>query len=144
MRIDGILRAKGSDVIAVAPHATLFEAAKLLQKHRIGALLVMDRTDQLVGIVSERDIVEAISERGGKALDLPVASVMSGEVVVCSPSDTVEHLMTVMTERRFRHLPVVDNGNLVGIVSIGDVVKRRISEITDEADALHDYLTHGR
>jgi CBS domain-containing protein len=144
MRIDGILRAKGDEVIAVAPHATVLDAAQLLHKHRIGALLVMDRTDQLVGIVSERDIVAAISELRNEALNMPVARVMSGEVVVCSPRDTVEHLMTVMTERRFRHLPVVDNGKIVGIVSIGDVVKRRISEISDEADVLHDYLTHGR
>jgi CBS domain-containing protein len=144
MRIDGILRAKGNGVIAVAPHATLFDAAQLLHHHRIGALVVMDRSDQLIGIVSERDVVAAIAAQRSDALDMHVDQVMSREVVVCSPTDTVEHLMTVMTERRFRHLPVVDNGKLVGIVSIGDVVKRRISEISDEADVLHDYLTHGR
>jgi CBS domain-containing protein len=144
MRIDGILRAKGNEVIAVAPDATLFDAAQLLHEHRIGALVVLDRSDQLIGIVSERDVVAAIAAHRGDALHMHVDQVMSADVVVCSPRDTVEQLMTVMTERRFRHLPVVDNGKLVGIVSIGDVVKRRISEISDEADVLHDYLTHGR
>jgi CBS domain-containing protein len=144
MRIDGILRTKGHQVIAVAPHALLVDAAELLHEHRIGALVVTDRSDQLIGIVSERDIIATIATHGQDALDMQVEQVMSRDVVVCSPNDTVEQLMTVMTQRRFRHLPVVENGKLTGIVSIGDVVKRRISEISDEADALHGYLTQGR
>ena len=144
MRIDGVLRAKGHEVISVAPDAVLREAAELLHKHRIGALLVLGPHDELIGIVSERDIIGTVAERGSDALYMRVDQVMSSEVVVCSSRDTVEQLMTVMTERRFRHLPVVDNGQLVGIVSIGDVVKRRLSEISDEADALHGYLTYGR
>jgi CBS domain-containing protein len=144
MRIDGVLRAKGNEVISVAPHAILREAAELLHKHRIGALLVLDSNQELIGIISERDIVGIVAERGSDALYARVDQAMSSEVVVCSPLDTVEQLMSVMTERRIRHLPVVEDGQLVGIVSIGDVVKRRLAEVCDEADALHGYLTSTR
>jgi CBS domain-containing protein len=144
MRIDGVLRAKGSEVFSVAPHAILREAAELLHKHRIGALVVLDANHELIGIISERDIVGIIAERGSDALFARVDQAMSAEVVVCSPRDTVEQLMTVMTERRIRHLPVVEDGEIVGVVSIGDVVKRRLAEVVDEADALHGYLTSTR
>jgi CBS domain-containing protein len=144
MRIEGVLRAKGTDVMSVAPDATLHDATKLLRKHRIGALLVLDTDDKLIGIISERDIVGAISEQGADALATRVDRVMSSDVIVCSPEDTVEQLMGVMTERRFRHLPVVSDGHLVGVVSIGDVVKRRLAEVSDEANALHEYITLGR
>lgn len=144
MRIDGVLRAKGTDVISVVPTATLLEAAGLLRKHRIGALLVIGPDEQVAGIISERDIVSTLAERGTAALETSVDQAMSADVVVCSPNDTVEQLMAIMTERRFRHLPVVDDGHLVGIVSIGDVVKRRLAEVSDEANALHDYITLGR
>ena len=144
MRIDGVLRAKGTEVISVSPHATLHDAATLLRKHRIGALLVIGADEQVAGILSERDIVAAVADRGAAALGATVDSAMSAEVVVCSPSDTVEQLMAIMTERRFRHLPVVSEGSLLGIVSIGDVVKRRLAEVSDEAQALHEYITHGR
>lgn len=144
MRIDGVLRAKGHEVISVAPQAILREAADLLHKHRIGALLVLDANQELIGIISERDIVGIIAERGSDALYARVDQAMSTEVVVCSPLDTVEQLMDVMTERRIRHLPVVEDGQLVGLVSIGDVVKRRLAEVRDEADVLHGYLTSTR
>ena len=144
MRIDGVLRAKGAEVISVAPDATLQGAAGLLRQHRIGALLVIGSDDQVTGIISERDIVNAVAEHGPEALVQRVDEVMSTEVVTCSPKDTVEHLMAVMTERRFRHLPVISDGALVGIVSIGDVVKRRLAEVSDEAKALQDYITLGR
>ncbi len=144
MRIDGVLRAKGTEVISVSPHATLHDAATLLRQHRIGALLVIGADEQVAGILSERDIVTAVADGGAAALANRVDAVMSAEVVVCSPSDTVEQLMAIMTERRFRHLPVVSDGALVGIVSIGDVVKRRLAEVSDEAQALHEYITLGR
>ena len=144
MRIDGVLRTKGNEVISVAPQAILREAAELLHKHRIGALLVLDANHELVGIISERDIVGILAEQGSDALYARVDQAMSTEVVVCSPRDTVEQLMGVMTDRRIRHLPVVDDGQLVGVISIGDVVKRRLVEVCDEADALHGYLTSTR
>ncbi len=144
MRIDGVLRAKGTDVVSVTPDATLHAAAELLRTHRIGALLVIAADEQVSGIISERDIVKALAELGPDALTTQVDQVMSKDVVVCSPNDTVEQLMTIMTERRFRHLPVVSDGVLVGIVSIGDVVKRRLAEVSDEAKALHEYITLGR
>ena len=144
MRIDGVLRTKGNEVISVAPQAILREAAELLHKHRIGALLVLDANQELVGIISERDIVGILAEQGSDALYARVDQAMSTEVVVCSPRDTVEQLMGVMTDRRIRHLPVVDDGQLVGVISIGDVVKRRLVEVCDEADALHGYLTSTR
>ena len=144
MRIDGVLRAKGTEVISVSPQATLQDAASLLRHHRIGALLVIGANEEVAGIISERDIVSAVADGGAAALGATVNSAMSAEVVVCSPSDTVEQLMAIMTERRFRHLPVVDDGALLGIVSICDVVKRRLAEVSDEAQALHEYITLGR
>ena len=144
MRIDGVLRAKGTEVISVSPQASLQDAAGLLRQHRIGALLVIGSDEQVLGIISERDIVAAVADGGAAALGATVDSAMSAEVVVCSPSDTVEQLMAIMTERRFRHLPVVSEGSLLGIVSIGDVVKRRLAEVSDEAQALHEYITLGR
>ena len=144
MRIDGVLRAKGTEVISVSPQASLQDAASLLRQHRIGALLVIGADEQVAGIISERDIVAAVADGGAAALGATVDSAMSAEVVVCSPSDTVEQLMAIMTERRFRHLPVVSEGSLLGIVSIGDVVKRRLAEVSDEAQALHEYITLGR
>ena len=144
MRIDGVLRAKGTEVISVSPQASLQDAAGLLRQHRIGALLVIGSDEQVLGIISERDIVGAVADGGAAALGATVDSAMSAEVVVCSPSDTVEQLMAIMTERRFRHLPVVSEGSLLGIVSIGDVVKRRLAEVSDEAQALHEYITLGR
>lgn len=143
VRIEGVLRSKGTDVRSVAPDATLHEAAKLLRAHKIGALLVLSG-DALIGIISERDIVRAIADEGADALTTQVDQVMSADVIVCSPDDTVEQLMVIMTERRFRHLPVVRDGQLVGVVSIGDVVKRRLAEVSDEANALHEYITSGR
>ena len=107
MRIDGVLRAKGTEVISVSPQASLQDAASLLRQHRIGALLVIGADEQVAGIISERDIVAAVADGGAAALGATVDSAMSAEVVVCSPSDTVEQLMAIMTERRFRHLPVV-------------------------------------
>ncbi len=135
---------KGSDVVTVAPTATLSEAAKTLAELRIGALLVLDARRHVQGIVSERDIVACLAAHGNEALKMQVHQVMSADVVTCTSNDTLEQLMTVMTDRRIRHLPVVDSGGLTGIISIGDVVKLRLSEVSDEAKALSDYITLGR
>ena len=144
MRVNGVLEGKGSDVATIGPDQTLLSAAAELGKRRIGALVVVVPDGSVVGIVSERDIVAAIAKGGAAMLDQTVSEVMSSDVITCTPSDTMEQLMSAMTEQRIRHLPVVSDGALVGIVSIGDVVKRRVAEIQDEAKALGDYITHGR
>ena len=144
MHVDGVLRAKGTDIVSVAPSATLQSAAALLQERQIGALLVLDQEGQLCGIVSERDLVSSIAQFGASALASTVSECMTSEVVTCTSTDTLEQLMAIMTERRIRHLPVVDNDRLVGVISIGDVVKRRLGEVSDEARALSDYITLGR
>ena len=144
MHVEAVLRTKGTDVVTASPDSTLLAAAKLLRFHRIGALVVTDEAGDVVGILSERDVVSAVADNGPEALEGPVSGVMTADVVRCSPGDTVEQLMAAMTERRIRHLPVVDGSSLVGIVSIGDVVKRRVSEIQDESQALQDYITQGR
>ncbi len=144
MRVDEVLRAKGSTIVSVAPSATLLEAAEILRVHRIGAVLVLDANEQVRGILSERDIVSSVATKGSDALASNVSDAMSSDVVTCSPKDSLEQLMLLMTEHRIRHLPVVDAGSLVGVISIGDVVKNRISEVADEAKALTDYITMGR
>ncbi len=144
MRVDGVLQGKGSQVATIGPSQTLLSAAAELGKRRIGALVVVAGDGAVAGIVSERDIVAAIAREGAAVLQRTVAEVMTAEVITCSPNDTMEQLMSAMTEQHIRHLPVVSEGALVGIVSIGDVVKRRVAEIQDEATALGDYITHGR
>jgi CBS domain-containing protein len=144
MRVIGVLKGKGSHVATVGPDQTLLVAAAELGQRRIGALVVTGPDGSVVGIVSERDIVASIAAGGAGSLDRPVSEVMTVDVITCSSNDTMEQLMSVMTAQRIRHLPVVDDGALVGIVSIGDVVKRRVGEIEDEAKALGDYITQGR
>ena len=144
MRVHGVLRTKGTDVVTTDPSATLLEAATVLHQHRIGALLVTNDDGTVAGILSERDIVHAVTRLGVLALEGRVADAMSVEVVSCTSEDSLESLMETMTQRRIRHLPVLDDGALMGIVSIGDVVKRRLAEISDESKALQDYITSGR
>lgn len=144
MRVSGVLEGKGSGVVTISPEQTLLSAASELGRRKIGALVVVSADGSVVGIVSERDIVAAIANGGPTALKQTVAEVMSVAVITCGPADTMEQLMTSMTQRRIRHLPVLRDGALVGIVSIGDVVKRRVAEIEDEAKALGDYITRGR
>jgi CBS domain-containing protein len=140
MIVKSILSAKGSEVISIEPTATLEAAVAKLTKHRIGALLVLGPDRRVIGILSERDIVRALGERGADALKEPLSQVMTRNVVTCSQSDTVGVLMERMTTGRFRHLPVVEQDQLIGIVSIGDVVKHRLQEIEQEAGALRDYI----
>jgi CBS domain-containing protein len=144
MRVVEVLRSKGTNIVSIAPASTLHVAAVLLKENRIGALLVIDDRSTICGILSERDIVSSIARDGAQALAMSVESAMSANVVTCNATDTLEQLMTVMSEHRIRHLPVVENGELIGIISIGDVVKRRISEVSDEARALTEYITMGR
>ena len=142
MNVATILKAKGADVSTVSPETRVRDVALLLTERRIGAVLVMqDR--QVMGIISERDIVKAVARQGGEALDAPVRDVMTSRVVTCSLNDSVDELMDSMTQGRFRHLPVIEKGGLVGIVSIGDVVKHRIAETVMETEALRLYIANG-
>lgn len=144
MRVSGILHEKGADVATIAPNRTLGDAAEELRRLRIGALVVTDSDDRVEGIISERDLVHAMALFGAEVLSTPVASVMSTDVWTCSPDDSAEHLARMMTDHRSRHLPVVENDALVGIVSIGDVVKSRLTELERERDHLTNYITTGR
>jgi CBS domain-containing protein len=142
MNVKAILAAKklGGDIISIEPTADLATAAKLLSKHRIGSVVILGAGERLVGILSERDIVRAVSEQGAGALALPVGQVMTRDVATCGEDDTVASIMERMTAGRFRHMPVVANGRLVGLISIGDVVKLRVEEIEGESEAMRDYI----
>ncbi|MEO6571256.1 MAG: CBS domain-containing protein [Ilumatobacteraceae bacterium] len=142
MNVQSIIGSKGVEVATIGQTTTLSEAIELLGSRRIGALVVSGDGRAIEGIISERDIVRATSQRGAAALEASVGSVMSVDVVTCALGDGVEHLMSLMTERRIRHLPVVDDaGRLAGIVSIGDVVKARLTELEHENRALADYIS---
>jgi CBS domain-containing protein len=142
MNVKAILAAKklGGDIISIEPTADLATAAKLLSKHRIGSVVILGAGERLVGILSERDIVRALSEQGAGALALPVGQIMTRDVATCGEDDTVASIMERMTAGRFRHMPVVANGRLVGLISIGDVVKQRVEEIEGESEAMRDYI----
>ena len=143
MLVSHILREKGRDVLAIPPEATLFEAARVLTKNRIGALVVRDSGGALAGIITERDIVRAVAEEGAAALALTVVDCMTKDVATCEENDTIAEIMETMTRCRFRHMPVVENGRVAGIISIGDVVKIRIAETLREAQALKEYIATG-
>jgi len=143
MLIGQILGAKGSKVTTVAPDATITEVARLLKQHRIGAVVVTEADGQLCGIISERDLAKGLADHGARLLDMRVRQLMTPDVVTCAPGDSLEKLMQTMTERRFRHLPVVQDGEMVGIISIGDVVKHRLLELEAETHLLHDYIAGG-
>jgi len=140
MVIAGILKHKGHAVTSVAPGMTVAEVAQVLASKRIGAVLVMDSGDQLLGILSERDIVSYLAEHGPAALDMTAAQLMTSDVQTASPRTTVDEAMAMMTDGRFRHVPVVENGRLLGLVSIGDVVKAKISDAEHEVDSLRAYV----
>lgn len=142
MRISDVLRTKGADVATIVPTATVAELLAALAQRNIGAMVVMS-DDQLVGIVSERDIVRCAHERGADVLSIPVADIMTTEVATCAPDETVDHLTVLMTERRIRHVPVVQRGQLHGIVSIGDVVKSRMDELEHAQSQLEAYIAQG-
>ncbi|MFB9204540.1 CBS domain-containing protein [Nonomuraea spiralis] len=140
MLIGTILRGKGSAVTTLAPEATVRELLGKLSDHNIGAVVVSTDGTTIQGIVSERDVVRRLHDRGAEILDAPVSSIMTTEVRTAGPGDNVDELRRTMTTHRFRHMPVVENGRLVGIVSIGDVVKSAIEELETEKASLVDYL----
>jgi CBS domain-containing protein len=140
MTVKAILSAKGSGVDTIEPNTNLAAAAKRLAERRIGALVVTGADHRIVGILSERDIVQELAVRGAAALDMPLTDVMTRKVMTCGSSDTISSLMEWMTQGKFRHLPVVEQGRLIGIVSIGDVVKHRLEQMEREQSALRDYI----
>ena len=143
MNVAGILTDKGGDVFAISPEDTVRAAAQALDEKGVGAMVVLDPGGEVVGVVSERDIACEVARHGAASLESRVVDCMSRDVVTASPTDTVDHLMNLMTDRRIRHLPVIDEGKLVGVVSIGDVVKRKVHEAEADADALRTYITAG-
>ncbi len=135
-----ILKRKGHRVITVTPDQTIANVADLLASHRIGCIPVVDPGNHITGMISERDIVRGISQHGGSITGVRVASLMTTEITTCSPTDTVSTLMEVMTQRRIRHLPVIWDGQLHGMISIGDLVKARLDEAQQEVEALRTYI----
>jgi CBS domain-containing protein len=131
---------KRGDVVTIQPTADLSAAVKLLAEQRIGVVVILGADHRIVGILSERDIVRVLAEHGPTVLNEPVGQVMTRDVKTCSVNDTIESLMGRMTTGKFRHMPVVEQGKLIGIVSIGDVVKNRVEEIEHEAEVLRDYV----
>lgn len=140
MRISEILRRKGGEVVTIAPDATVRELLRILAENNVGAAIVSPDGTAMAGIVSERDIVRRLHRDGASLLDAPVSTIMTAAVHTCSPDDNVETLNATMTEHRIRHLPVLRDGHMIGIVSIGDVVKSQISELETERDSLVRYL----
>ena len=140
MTVKAILSVKGTEVLTIEPTTNLAAAAKLLAERKIGALVVTGPDQRVVGIVSERDIVQELAAHGPAALDLALTEVMTRKVTTCSASDTICSVMERMTAGKFRHLPVLEQGRLAGIVSIGDVVKHRLQEMEREQSALRDYI----
>lgn len=143
MNVAAVLKAKGRAVAVADADTTLLEVTSILAEKRIGALVIVDDANAVIGIISERDIVRAIAASGENILHRPVAEVMTRTVVTCEESLTLEELMTLMTVRRFRHAPVVENGELVGVVSIGDVVKHHLAEVEMQVSAMQGYLATG-
>lgn len=142
MNVEAILRTKGDKIVTIAPDATVGEAARMLKRSRIGALVVSENGADVQGILSERDIVGGLGDAGSRKnlLDRPVRDLMTVDVLTCKPDDTVEHCMAVMTERRVRHLPVMRDGRMIGVISIGDVVKNRLEELENEAGFLRNLI----
>ena len=143
MNVDAILKVKGDAVVTIKPTATIAEAVEILCRQRIGALVVSANGTEPQGILSERDIVHGLSIHGAGLRERRVDELMTKTVVTCSPQDRVADLMALMTERRIRHLPVLRNGKLAGLVSIGDVVKNRLDEIELETTSLKAYVAGG-
>jgi len=143
MFVSDILAEKGGLVYTVTPGTTLGQVSCQLSTRRIGSVLIVDRLDRVAGIVSERDIVHALATHGAPALELEASEVMTCNVVTCDPDDSIDQVMQTMTRGRFRHLPVVRRGELLGLVSIGDVVKARLQETEHETEALRAYIVAG-
>ncbi|MCU1370821.1 MAG: putative signal transduction protein with domain [Ilumatobacteraceae bacterium] len=142
MQVSVLLQAKGTEVVTVAPDATIAEVAIVLAERRIGAVVVTTDGTSIDGVLSERDIVRALARPDGQTLAATARSLMTAEVVTCQPDTTLDELMATMTERRIRHIPVVVDGSLAGLISIGDVVKHHIASLEHEKQAMHDYISN--
>lgn len=140
MQVKHILKTKGSTVHSVPPETTIAEVVRTLSKKRIGAVLVRAADGSVSGILSERDIIHGLAEHGARLLETRASALMTKSVVCCAPENTVDEIMREMTNRRIRHLPVFDGEELVGIISIGDVVKSRLEELSAESDMLRNYI----
>ena len=140
MTVKAILSRKGNDVLTIEPNATLADAIRLLADRKIGAVVITGADRQVIGILSERDIVRAFAVNGPAALDQQVGQVMTRKVMTCDEAETISSLMERMTQGKFRHLPVVEHGRLAGIISIGDVVKYRLEEMEKESSAMREYI----
>lgn len=143
MNVASILKAKGRAVTTVRPNATLLDVAKKLGPKKIGAVVVVGENGHVAGIISERDIIRAVSEHGAAALSMVVSDVMTRNVVACGETSELDELMEMMTKGRFRHLPVIEDEALVGIISIGDVVRHHVAEVEMEVSAMRNYLATG-
>jgi CBS domain-containing protein len=142
MNMDFILRGKGRDVVTIDEARTLRDAAELMDSHGIGALLVRDNHDRPVGVLSERDIIRELALNGAAALTRPVAGAIISAFLTAAPDDLIDTVMVRMTDRRVRHLPVLEQGQVVGIVSIGDLVKSKIATVEAESEALRNYIRY--
>jgi CBS domain-containing protein len=140
MTVSAILAGKGREVVSMEPNASLASAVALLAERRIGAVPILGADRRIVGILSERDIVRALAERGSAALGEPVSQTMTRKVSTCTENETVASIMERMTEGKFRHFPVVDQGRPIGVISIGDVVKHRLHQMECDSAAMHDYI----
>lgn len=140
MNVSKILESKGSEIISLHVGCDVLEVAKLLGTRRIGAIPIMSG-EELAGIISERDVMRGLAIKGGDVLSDKVETLMTKSVFTCGKTDTIQHLMAIMTERRIRHIPVLDEGKLIAMISIGDVVKERMQEAEQEADALKEYIS---
>jgi CBS domain-containing protein len=141
MDVAAILKEKGTKVITAYPDATVANIVSTLSRERVGVVVICEKDGELAGIVSERDVVRGLAERGQTLLSGPVSGLMTTDVSTCSPNDKVGEIMATMTAQRIRHIPVMESETLCGIISIGDVVKHRLDEIESEADALRQYVT---
>ena len=141
MTVARILAEKGSSVETVPPQRTIDEAIHLLAEKRIGAVIVAGAEGAVLGILSERDVMRALAQEGAAALDAPISRFMTEKITTCTRATTIEEVMELMTEGRFRHLPVVEDGHLAGVISIGDVVKRRIATVEAESQAMREYIS---
>ena len=144
MRVKSILSAKGDDVVKITSTDTIRATLERLKAHNFGALVVSDDGETVSGIISERDLVRAMVDHGTRLLEMSVGDLMTRQVRTCSPEDDIEDVMDTMTHGRFRHVPVTEDGKLVGVVSIGDLVKHRMGELVDETKALREYVTDYR
>ncbi len=140
MTVAAILAGKGRDVLTITAGKTVAEAIDILARHKVGALVVVEGGDRIVGIVSERDVVRMIASGGSGALPTPIAEIMTTKVITCTDGETIDSVMSRMTHGRFRHLPVAAGGRLTGIISIGDVVKARIEQVEREAEEMRAYI----